>query len=209
MCTLLAKLDGLELTLAMNRDNPKQREHSTYIIEPDKYIYPLVEDDKTWIAATSKGEVYALLNGENDLFGSGKYSRGEIIPKLLRGEWDFNIHNYAPFQLFGYNGKGNMSYFKWDGKHRDMAAYQNKIILASSRFKYSAAKIAYVDENFPKSNQEFKDILATCNPAIYLKEDEAETIASTFIKVTPSGVLFQNASNPLFKDIEEWNVARD
>lgn len=205
MCTLIAKqtLDGL--LLSMNRDDSVLRQHKTHI-ESLHFVYPLVEDiDGTWIGVRSDGQVYALLNGEEMNYSPIK-SRGDIVPRLLEGDRTLSSQHYRPFQLFMYSPQKGMEVFSWNGHtlQRTNQFEHNELVLTSSKYGYDQGKQEHVRENFPKTSQEFKEILRDVGSHIYLKDHPTETIASSFIEINKDAILFQSAYEPSFKHYKEF-----
>jgi hypothetical protein len=120
----------------MNRDEQRTRPPA---LPPEIFsgghaqaIYPREAGGGTWIACSSHGNFFALLNwysAETDTLGPKIKTRGELIPGLVY-ELDsrstanrlarINLAGMHPFRLVAAFSVGKvLSEWRWDGKHLD------------------------------------------------------------------------------------------
>jgi hypothetical protein len=136
MCTLTFAPTNAGFLVGMNRDEQKTRPaaHPPEIFNHGdaRAMYPREAGGGTWIACSSHGNLFALINwysAETDTLGPKIKTRGELIPKLAY-EWDsrstanrlagIDLTGMHPFRLVGaFSGERVLSEWRWDGKHLD------------------------------------------------------------------------------------------
>jgi hypothetical protein len=133
MCTLSFLPEDEGYVVAMNRDELKLREQAIgpgiYGVGPVRAVYPQEASGGTWISATSRGNLLAVLNWNltnGSQFREKPKSRGEIIPSLLGEESPEQIDRYLrnqnltrtlPFRLVGlFAQQREIREWRWDGE---------------------------------------------------------------------------------------------
>jgi transport and Golgi organization protein 2 len=136
MCTLTFAPTNEGFRAGMNRDEQRTRPPA---LPPEIFsgayaqaIYPREAGGGTWIACSSHGNFFALLNwysAETDTLGPKIKTRGELIPGLVY-ETDsrstanrlegIDLAGMHPFRLVGaFSGDKVLCEWRWDGKHLD------------------------------------------------------------------------------------------
>lgn len=137
MCTLSFLPEPEGYVVAMNRDELKSRAKASaptiHLLGSVSAVYPQEAGGGTWIAATSRGNLFALLNW-NHITGGGVgqplRSRGEVIPSLLGEATPHNVEaglraadlrGFLAFRLFGiFPGEKEIREWRWDGKQLEV-----------------------------------------------------------------------------------------
>ncbi len=131
MCTLTIIPTTAGVRVAFNRDEQRSRGQAlppkAVAIGSQIAVYPVdPESGGTWLAASSAGLIFALLNGNpiNRRTYRATHSRGRIIPALLSAdsvghavhelEHDFNLPAFAPFRLVALQ-QNLITNFVWTG----------------------------------------------------------------------------------------------
>lgn len=116
----------------MNRDELKERvaamPPSLHQIGCEALIYPQEPSGGTWIAATCRGDSFALMNANlphGETLGPKRASRGLIIPYLFLENTvkgvdhrlgEIQLTDMFPFRLFGiFRGTCAIAQWYWDG----------------------------------------------------------------------------------------------
>jgi Transport and Golgi organisation 2 len=136
MCTLTFAPTNEGFRAGMNRDEQRTRPPA---LSPEIFsggyaqaIYPREAGGGTWIACSSHGNFFALLNwysAETDTLGPKIKTRGELIPSLVY-ELDsrstanrlaeIDLAGMHPFRLVGaFSREKVLCEWRWDGKHLD------------------------------------------------------------------------------------------
>lgn len=219
MCTLIININE---GIGFNRDESYKRKSSQFPQEfirgEIRAIFPIDGDfGGTWIAANSRGRIYALMNYyEKRSPAINTTSRGLLVREMALGNLTepSEYANYQPFKLYVFARGGSPQKFIWDGESIIKEVLQGEWLIAGSSALMGEAadktrkglfEKQFLDnkdwlnksfrekaEMFLKSHDPEKGALSPC-----MHRQDAHTVSMTVISFIGKGVdLHYKAGNP-------------
>jgi hypothetical protein len=210
----------------MNRDEQRTRPAS---VPPEIFndgdvraIYPREAGGGTWIACSSHGNLFALLNwysAETHTLGPKIKTRGELIPKLIY-ELDYratanrlaaiDLAGLHPFRLVGaFSGEKVLCEWRWDGRHLDCSRFAWGLThwFSSSLSDSSAAQLrgracaAAKSGGFTPTREWLQKLHKSHDPepgpySICMHRPDAATVSYTQLECTPRGIFMDYVAGP-------------
>jgi Transport and Golgi organisation 2 len=226
MCTLTFAPTNEGFLVGMNRDEQRTRSAA---LSPEIFnggnaqaIYPREAGGGTWIACSSRGNLFALLNwysAETDTLGPKIKTRGDLIPKLVY-ELDsrstanrlagIDLAGMHPFRVVGaFRGEKVLCEWRWDGKHLDCLRFAWGLMhwfssslsdSCAAQFRGRTCAAAASDETI--STQEWLQTLHKSHDpepgpySICMHRPDAATVSYTQVECTPRGIFMDYVGGP-------------
>lgn len=226
MCTLTFAPTNEGFLVGMNRDEQKIRPAA---LPPDIFkrgdaqaIYPREAGGGTWIACSSYGNVFALLNwysAATDALGPKIRTRGELIPTLVY-ELDsrstanrlarIDLAGLHPFRLVGaFRGERIVCEWRWDGQRLDCLRFGwgLKHWFSSSLSDPSAAQLrgrtcaAAIWDGTTPTREWLRRLHKSHDPepgpySICVHRPDAATVSYTQVQITPPHIFMDYVAGP-------------
>jgi len=208
MCTVTIFKSGDKTILTMNRDEARDRPKETPPNVHGNMFFPVdTQAGGTWIGANKKGDFYCLLNRYDSGAPAPKFSRGLIIPKLLK-ESDAKIteSDYSPFTLVSFVD-GLLSVKQWDGNIANITHEKDyPFFITSTSYEANSVK-PYRKKLFetflPKKADTPEQILAFHMAQEQGMEDHAINVSRIHSRTTSITQIIISASSQLYQYVRD------